>query len=150
VALSPAQAELNQPQYVVSGSVEKVQIMEKGVALFEVVFGGEYLYYNDRLANSYRQLAMLYLMKGDRITAIKCVENMAKYAISFDSLPDSARYSSVLLNTIEYKNEKPEGFEGLTLCEKLLRGRFSNRIWADIRNDARFVAAIESMEKTLR
>lgn len=32
VALSPAQAELNQPQYVVSGSVEKIQIMEKGVA----------------------------------------------------------------------------------------------------------------------
>ncbi len=129
---------------------EKIEIMEKGVALFEVVFGGEYLYYNDRLANSYRQLAMLYLLKGDRATAIRCVEKMAKYAIAFDSLPDSARYASVLLNTIEYKNEKPEGFEGLTLCGKLLRGRFSNRIWAGIRNDARFIAAIESMEKTLR
>ena len=34
VALSPAQAELNQPQYVVSGSVEKVQVMEKGVAAY--------------------------------------------------------------------------------------------------------------------
>ena len=93
---------------------------------------------------------MLYLLKGDRLTAISCVEKMAQYAIAFDSLPDSARYASVLLNTIEYKNEKPEGFEGLTLCSKLLRGRFSNRIWAGIRSDARFIAAIESMEETLR
>lgn len=127
---------------------QKIEILEKGVKLFELIFDGNYLYYNDRLANSYRQLALNYLVKGDRENAIKCVEKMAHYAIEFDSLPETAKYESVLLNTIDYNTEKREGVETLTLCEKLLRGRFSNRIWAPIRDDARFIAAVESMENS--
>ena len=124
---------------------QKIEVMEKGVKLFEVIFDGNYLYYNDRLANTYRQLAMLYLLKGDREMAVDCVEKMSHFAIEFDSLPENAKYGSVLLNTIEYSSVKPEGVESLTLCEKLLRGRFSNRIWAPVRNNARFIAAIEAM-----
>ena len=129
---------------------QKIEIMEKGVKLFEVVFDGNYLYYNDRLANTYRQLAMLYLLKSDRESAVICVEKMSHFAIEFDSLPDSSKYESVLLNTIEYSSDRPEGVEGLTLCEKLLRGRFSNRIWAPIRNNERFVSAIEAMSRFVR
>ena len=129
---------------------QKIEIMEKGVALFGVVFGDDYLYYNDRLANSYRQLAMLYLVKGDKESAVSCIEKMADYATAFDSLPEISEYKSVLLNTIQHKNEKAEGVEAPTLCEKLLRGRFSNRIWAPIRGDERFVAAVEKMSAFIR
>ena len=121
---------------------EKIAIMTKAIDLLAVVFDGDYLYYNDRIANSYRQLAMLYLVKGEREAAVECVEKMAKYAVDFDSVEGIHTYSSVLLNTIEY-----EKGEGITLCAKLLRGRFANRIWAPIRNDARFVAAISTMEQ---
>lgn len=121
---------------------EKIAIMTKAINLLAVVFDGDYLYYNDRIANSYRQLAMLYLVKGEREAAVECVEKMAKYAVDFDSVEGSHTYGSVLLNTIEY-----EKGEGITLCAKLLRGRFANRIWAPIRNDARFVAAISKMEQ---
>lgn len=127
---------------------EKIAIMEKGVALFNIVFDDNYNYYNDRLANSYRQLAMLYLMKGDKDKAIECVESMARFAIAFDSLSDEEKYTGVLINSLEYKNERPEGVEGPSLCQKLLRGRFANRIWSPIRNDARFISAIASMENT--
>jgi hypothetical protein len=85
---------------------------------------------------------MLYLVKGEREAAVRCVEMMAKYAIAFDSVEGSKNYSSLLLNTIEYTKG-----EGVTLCTKLLRGRFSNRIWASVRGDERFIAAVESMEK---
>ena len=129
---------------------QKIEILEKGVALFSVIFDDNFLYYNDRMANTYRQLAMLYLLKGDRENAVACVEKMAKYAIIFDSLPERSEYTSVLINTLEYSNEKHEGVETLTLCEKLLRGRFSSRIWAPIRNDQRFVAAVSSMEESIR
>ena len=128
---------------------QKIEIMQRGVAILEVVFDGNYLYFNDRLANSYRQLAMLYLAKGDRDSALLCIERMAKHAIEFDSLPASSAYTSVLVNTIEYNRETVEGAETLTLCAKLLRGRFANRIWSPIRNHERFVAAIDSMAKTL-
>ncbi len=136
--------DISEDRYTVD---QKIEIMERGVAILEVVFDGNYLYYNDRLANSFRQLAMLYLLKGNRTAALDCVEKMATYATAFDSLPESAKYESVLLNTIEYKSEKHEGFEGLTLCDKLLRGRFANRIWSPIRNDERFITAIDSMSK---
>ncbi len=120
---------------------EKIEIMEKAVRLLELVFDGDYLYYNDRMANSYRQLAMLYLVKGDRIAAIDCVEKMAAYAVTFDTLSESNTYKSLLLNTIEYQKA-----ENIPLCTKLLRGRFGSRIWAEIRNDPRFIAAVSSME----
>ncbi len=120
---------------------QKITIMKKGIELFSVVFDGDYLYYHDRLANSYRQLAMLYLMGGDNESAIDCIEKMAKHAISYDTRPDGVNYSSLLLNKIEHKKES----ESVSLCAKLLRGRFSSRIWAPIRSDKRFAAAIASM-----
>ena len=130
--------------------LQKIEIMEKAIKLFEVIFEGNYLYYNDRIANSYRQLAMLYLVNGDRSAALSCVEKMADYATAFDSLPERSNYNSVVLNTLVYENEKREGVDNVTLCEKLLRGRFSNRIWAPIRNDERFVAAVTRMAEYTR
>lgn len=121
---------------------QKIQVMKKGIELFDVIFGDGLLYYNDRIANSYRQLAMLYLMQGDRGAALDCVEKMADYAIAFDTRPDSANYSSILINKVEHTRSGD-----VSLCSKLLRGRFSSRIWAPIKNEARFVAAVSAMEK---
>jgi hypothetical protein len=121
---------------------EKIAIMKKSIDMLSVIFDGDFKYYNDRIANSYRQLAMLYLVKGDRDAAVECVELMAKYAVDFDTADNGSTYSSLILNTIGYEKS-----EGVTLCEKLLRGRFATRIWAPIRNDERFVAAVEAMEK---
>ncbi|MBE6547529.1 MAG: helix-turn-helix transcriptional regulator [Ruminococcaceae bacterium] len=121
---------------------QKIQVMKKGIDLFEVIFGDGLLYYNDRIANSYRQLAMLYLMQGDRVKALDCVEKMAQYAIAFDTRPDSANYTSILINKVEHVRSGD-----ISLCSKLLRGRFSSRIWAPIKNEPRFIAAVQSMEK---
>lgn len=127
---------------------QKIEIMQRGIALLEVIFDGNYLYFNDRLANSYRQLAMLYLVKGDREAALLCIERMAQHAILFDSLPEKSKYSSVLLNTIEYCNER-DNQSAPTLCAKLLKGRFGSRIWSSIRNNERFVAAVDSMSRSI-
>jgi hypothetical protein len=124
---------------------QKIEIMSKGIALLEVVFDGDYLYYNDRMANSYRQLAMLYLLKGERAKAVESVELMADHAIAFDSAEGGRAYSSVLLNTVEFEKS-----EGISLCSKLLRGRFATRIWAPIRNDERFLVAVTRMESFAR
>lgn len=124
---------------------QKIEIMNKGISMLQVIFDGDYLYYNDRMANSYRQLAMLYLLKGDREEAVASVERMADHAIAFDSMEGNRAYSSVLINTVTC-----EKYEGVSLCAKLLRGRFSTRIWALIRNDERFIAAVTRMESFAR
>ena len=124
---------------------QKIEIMQRGIAILEVVFDGDYLYFNDRLANSYRQLAMLYLAKGDREAALLCTERMAEHAIAFDSLPECNKYKSVLVNAIEYERSS----ETPSLCAKLLRGNVASRIWSPIRNHERFVTAVGAMAKVL-
>ncbi len=128
---------------------EKIEIMQRAVAIFEIVFNGNYLYFNDRLANSYRQLAMLYLAKSDRESALLCIERMAAHAVAFDSLPQKDKYTSVLINTVEYVNDNANGAFAPSLCSKLLRGNFANRIWSPIRDNERFVAAVASMTKKI-
>lgn len=120
---------------------EKILIMKKGIDLFDVIFDGDYLYYHDRLANTYRQLAMLYVMAGKYDEAVDCIENMSKHAIAYDERPDGVNYSSLLLNKVEHKKD----VEGTSLCAKLLRGKFASRIWSPIRSNKRFVAAVEAM-----
>lgn len=122
---------------------QKIEIMQKGIELFKIIFDENYLYYNDRIANSYRQLAMLYLISGEKDKAIDCVENMAKHAIAFDTRPEEGKYTSVLLNKLENKRDT----ESITLCSKLLRGRFASRIWQPIRTNERFIAAVDSMSQ---
>lgn len=122
---------------------QKIAVMKKGIALFEIIFDNNPLYYNDRLANSYRQLAMLHLMNGDRTQAVECVELMAKYAIAYDTRPLGDIYSSVLINKVT----DSKGSDSVSLCARLLRGRFSSRIWSPIRNESGFVNAIRSMEQ---
>ena len=134
--------DISRDRYTVD---QKIEIMNKSIDMLSVVFDGDYLFFNDRLANSYRQLAMLYLMNGNKEKAIDCIEKMAEYAIAFDNLPESRTYSSVLINTVEYKNEKYDDDSAVTLCAKLLRGNFANRVWSPIRDDERFRAAVSSM-----
>jgi transcriptional regulator with XRE-family HTH domain len=134
--------DISRDRYTVD---QKIEIMNKSIDMLSVIFDGDYLFFNDRLANSYRQLAMLYLMNGDKANAIECVEKMAEYAIAFDTLPESKTYSSVLINTVEYRNEKYDDDSSVTLCAKLLRGNFANRVWASVRDDERFRSAVSSM-----
>lgn len=130
--------DISQDRYSID---EKIDILTRATDLLKLIFDGNYLYYNDRMANSYRQLAMLYLLKGDRDRAVSCVEAMAEHAIAFDSIEGKSAYTSVLLNTIDFERNS-----AVSLCSKLLRGNFVSRIWGPLRNNERFIAAITKME----
>lgn len=127
---------------------QKIEILNRTVKLFELIFGdGNILFYHDRLANSYRQLAMFYLLKNDSKKALDCVEKMADNAIAYDERPEQANYESILINHVEYKKGAGTGEPvGVSKCARLLQGNFSSRIWAPIRGDARFRAAVERMQ----
>ena len=124
---------------------EQIAILRKGIELFEVVFDDTPLFYADRLANSYRQLAMLYLTAGHTAEALEAFERMADYAVAFDERPDTATYTSVIINRVPYDKTEDTEAKGLSKCARLLRGRFAARIWAPIRGTERFKAAVERM-----
>ena len=124
---------------------DKIAILQKGVSLFELIFDDTPLFYADRLANSYRQLSMLYLTAGRNTEALEAFERMADYAILCDNRPDTARYTSVIINRVTYDKSEDTEAKGISKCARLLRGRFAARIWTAIRGTERFKAAVERM-----
>ena len=126
-------------------AAEKITILEKGVALFELVFDDTPLFYADRLANSYRQLAMLYLSLGRNREGLEAFARMADYAVLYDTRPDTATYSSVIINRVPYDKSEDTEARGISKCARLLRGKFSARIWAPIRGAEEFKEAVTRM-----
>ncbi len=126
-------------------TAEKIEILRKGVDLFNVIFDDTPLFYADRLANSYRQLSMLYLSAGQYAEALDCFERMADYAILFDERPAEAVYSSVIINCVAYDRSTDTEARGMSKCARLLRGSFGARLWMPIRGQERFKAAVERM-----
>lgn len=124
---------------------EKIAILEKGVSLFELIFEDYPLFYADRLANSYRQLAMFHLAEGDTERALDCFEKMADAAIAYDERPDEAVYASLIIGEVPYRREDDTEARGISKCARLLKGRFAQRVWAPIRSDDRFRAAVARM-----
>lgn len=126
-------------------TAEKIAILEKGVSLFELVFDETPLFYADRLANSYRQLAMLYLSVGHNAEALDAFERMADYAVLYDTRPETATYASVIINRVPYDKSEDTEAKGLSKCARLLRGNFAARIWTPIRGHERFKGAVGRM-----
>ena len=124
---------------------EKIAILRKGVALFELIFDDTPLFYADRLANSYRQLAMFYLAEGNSTEALDAFERMADYAVLYDTRPDTATYTSVIINRVPYDKSEDTEAKGLSKCARLLRGKFAARIWTPIRGHERFKEAVKRM-----
>ena len=126
-------------------TTEKIAILKKGVSLFELVFDETPLFYADRLANSYRQLAMLHLSVGHNAEALDAFERMADYAVLYDTRPETATYTSVIINRVPYDKSEDTEAKGISKCARLLRGNFAARIWAPIRGHERFKRAVGRM-----
>ncbi len=126
---------------------EKIALLEKGISLFAVIFDDAPLFYGDRLANSYRQLAMLHLQAGDTAAALDAFERMADAAITFDHRPAEATYTSVAINRVPYARANDPEARGISKCARLLKGSFAQRTWAPLRTDERFKAAVQRMKE---
>lgn len=124
---------------------QKIDILTRAVDVYGIIFDGDYLFYADRLANSYRQLAMLYLAGGEIDQALDCLEKMADFAIEFDTRPDSSTYSSVLLDEVEYHKDDDTEARGMSKCARILQSRFSARIWSPLKQNERFRASLLRM-----
>ena len=126
-------------------TAEKIAILRKGISLFSIIFDDQPLFYADRLANSYRQLSMLYLAAGHPSEAMDCFEKMVDWAIRYDERPDTATYASVIINHVAYDKEEDPEAKGMSKCARLLRGNFSSRIWGPLRASDRFKEAVRRM-----
>ena len=88
---------------------------------------------------------MLHLSLGHTEEGLACFERMANYAVLFDNRPDTATYSSVIINSVPYDKSEDTESKGMSKCARLLRGNFGTRIWAPIRSHERFKEAVAKM-----
>lgn len=126
---------------------EKIAILEKSVALLELIFEDTPYFYADRLANAYRQLAMLHLASGqvtDREKALDCIEKMAAAAIMCDARPNKAAFTSVIIKQLTYDKSEDSEARGISKCARLLGG-MNAPIWSPLRVSDRFRTAITQM-----
>lgn len=126
---------------------EKIAILQKSIALFELIFEDTPYFYADRLANAYRQLAMLHLASGktdDREKALAYIEKMADAAIMCDERPDQAAYTSVVISHLTYDRSEDTEARGMSKCARLLGG-MNAPAFASLRSTERFRTAITRM-----
>ena len=133
-------------RYTVDGKLELLSI---GVEIFRLIFGDEPLFYADRLANSCRQMALLYMEKGDTDAALEQIERMADYAVAYDRRPAEAVYGSALINRVTY-SRAADGTERHTdpdagKCARLLPHLTGSRVFAPLQDHPRFRAAVGRM-----
>ena len=126
---------------------EKIAILQKSIALFELIFEDTPYFYADRLANAYRQLAVLSIAEGTsagKEQALDYLEKMADAAIMCDERPDKADYTSVIINRVTYDRAEDTEARGMSKCARLLNG-MSASVWATVRTSDRFRTTITKM-----
>ncbi len=128
---------------------EKLALLSAGVEIFHLIFGDQPLFYADRLANSCRQMALLYMKKGETDAALEQIEQMADYAIAYDRRPAEAVYESVPVNRVAYRRSEDEQLRHTKAepgkCARLLPHLTGSRVFAPLQNHPRFRAAAARM-----
>lgn len=133
---------------------ERLTLLQTGVDVFRLIFGDTPLFYADRLANSCRQMALLYLEKGEPEAALEQIEHLTDYAIAYDRRPTEAVYSSTLLDHVTYsraadateRHTNPEAGK----CARMLSQLSHGRAFAALRREPRFRAALARLTACAR
>ncbi len=78
--------------------------------------------------------------------ALSGLENGAEYAIMFDTLPEKAQHTSLLLNKLKFDMNKTSKNFNFTDC-KFLYDKMQSEIYDSIREDKRFIAVLDKIKE---
>lgn len=128
-------------------NAERIAILEKSIRIFEIIYeDGDYHFYNVYLSTTYRIMAALALLDDDREQAIIYLKKAVDYAITFDTLPDKIKHTSLIVNTLEYNALETSKNYTYSWSKETLDYMKQER-YDVIRNDERFAALKEKLEK---
>lgn len=85
---------------------EKIELWKKSIAFYEIVYEKEdYAFEHCRLADAYEGIAVLLLKQRKADEGLDNLEKCVDHAVAYDTLPDSMKLSSLLVNKLEYKKQ---------------------------------------------
>lgn len=127
----------------------KINMLRTQINLYEMIFGDDLKFYNERLSTTYRIIATYLIAQGKQAETLDALEKAAEYAIAYDKAFNNEHgtfYSSPFVNNVSY-DERNDEFHELTehsqsyyMLERLTQNRYDT-----IRSDKRFIEIIETL-----
>ncbi len=122
---------------------EKIELLKKAIAFYEIVYEKEdYAFSHIRIGAAYEDIAVLLLKQGKTNEALENLEKCVNHYIAFDTLPDSMKYESLLVDSLEFKKEQTSKSSQNNSCRNVLNG-----IRYDLKDEKSLFHLIEKTEK---
>ncbi len=126
---------------------ERIEMLKKAAALFELIFEDkDYFYYSFSLSECYRNIAAMAALEGERELALSSLEKAAGFAVIFDTLPEYANYTSLLIDKLHYNVLETRKNYSFSNCRELYDKMQQDRYDA-IHDDKRFIAVLDKISR---
>ncbi len=100
---------------------EKIELLNKSIAFYKIVYEKEdFAFSHCRLSDAYENIAVLLLKQGKVDKGLENFEKCVDHAVAYDTLPDSMKLSSLLVNKLEYKKRNTSRSTQKNNCRNIL------------------------------
>ena len=127
---------------------ERIALRRKVLAMYELVYeDGNYLFTHTRVADLYEDIAADLMEIGRLDEALEHWSLAADHAIAYDTLPDSAPYTSLLTRDLMYVKANTSTTNEYNYAHFMLRFMQKSDLFAPVREDPRVIAIMEKLKK---
>jgi transcriptional regulator with XRE-family HTH domain len=100
---------------------EQIELLKKAIAFYEIVYEKEdYAVAHLRIGDAYEDIAIRLLEQGKIDEGLKALEKCVDHCISFDTLPDTKKFESLLVNLLEYRKSQTATSTPKNSCRHVL------------------------------
>lgn len=127
---------------------ERIALRRKVLSMYELVYeDGNYLFTHTRVADLYEDIAADLMEIGQLDEALEHWSLAADHAIAYDTLPDSAPYTSLLTRDLMYVKANTSTTNEYNYAHFMLRFMQKSELFATVREDPRVIAIMEKLKK---
>lgn len=135
-------------------NTEKIVLLKKSIAFYEIVYEKEdYAFSHIRIGDAYEDIAVLLLKNGKIEEGLENLEKCVDHCVAFDTMPNSLKLESLLVNTLEYKKEQTSKPTQNNSCRNVLNSilhdlKDENGIYHKCEQNDKFKQIIKRLEGT--
>ena len=127
---------------------ERIALRRKVLAMYELVYeDGNYLFTHTRVADLHEDIAADLMEMGNLDEGLKHWELAAEHAMAYDTLPDSAPYTSLLTRDLMYVKANTSTTNEYNYAHFMLRFMQKDKLFDPVREDPRVIAIMEKLKK---
>ena len=127
---------------------EKIAVRRKVLDMYAILYeDGNYLFTHTRVADLYEDIAADLMELGRVDEALDALAKAAEHAIAYDTLPQSAPYTSLLTRELTYHKASTSTTREYNYAHYMLCFLKKSPLYADVRDDPRVVAIMERLEQ---